>query len=134
MSIGQKIIMLKDSCGFKNFQDFGRAIGYEEKEPGRWLSDMSKKESLQTVDITKIQKLCDYCNVSLDWFLNNKEDKEFIIKDNLKDFDIGVMLDNIQLQLKTDDNYFYGYILNKESNRLINDSIDLIKNLVKNNL
>lgn len=130
MNIGQKIQTLFKSRGFRNYQEFGKAVGLS----GDWLIDLSKKETISTVDITRLLKLSDYFNVSLDWLLKDNEEWVVDIKGDFPNDDIGIMFDGIVNKLSDKDNKFYGCNMNKESILLTKDAINEVKKLIKENL
>ena len=131
MTIGEKIALLKESAGFKNYQEFGKAVGLS----GDWLNDLSKKQDVSTIDITRLIKIADYFNVSLDWLLKDNDNNYVIdIKKDLAEDDIGIMLDNVQNKINEGNTKFYGYSMNNKVSKLANDAIDIIKKLIKQNL
>jgi len=131
MAIGEKIALLKESAGFKNYQEFGKAVGLS----GDWLLDLSKKQDVSTIDITRLIKIADYFNVSLDWLLKDNDNNYVIdVKKDLAEDDIGVMIDNIKDKISEGNAKFYGYFMNNEVSKLANDAIDIIKKLIKQNL
>jgi len=131
MNIGEKVLMLKESLGFKNFAEYGKAVGL----PGDWLLQLSKKDNVTTIDITRLIKLANYHNINLDELL--KDDvKEYIvdIKKDLPDDDIAKIIENIQIKLDNGEVYFNGLIINSDCKSIINDSLEILKGLIKNNL
>jgi len=131
MTIGEKITLLKESARFKNYQDFGKAVGLS----GDWLLDLSKKQEVSTIDITRLIKIADYFNVTLDWLLKDNDNDYIIdVKKDLAEDDIGIMLDNIQNKINEGNAKFYGYSMNNEVSKLANDAIDIVKKLIKQNL
>lgn len=131
MTIGEKIALLKESAGFKNYQEFGKAVGLS----GDWLLDLSKKQDISTIDITRLIKIADYFNVNLDWLLKDNNDNYIIdVKKDLAEDDIGVMIDNIKNKISEGNAKFYGYSMSNEVSKLANDAIDIIKKLIKQNL
>jgi len=131
MTIGEKITLLKESAGFKNYQEFGKAVGLS----GDWLNDLSKKQDVSTIDITRLIKIADYFNVTLDWLLKDNDNNYIIdVKKDLAEDDIGVMLDNIKNKISEGNTKFYGYSMNNKVSKLANDAIDIIKKLIKQNL
>lgn len=130
MNIGQKIQLLKDSMGFRNYQEFGKAVGLS----GDWLVDLSKKEAITMVDITRLIKIADYANITLDNLLKDNKEWTIDIKEGLPEDDIGIMLDNINNRLNNKNNKFYGYSMNNEAVKLTQDTIDEVKKLIKENL
>lgn len=130
MAIGQKIALLKDSKGFKNYQKFGEAVGV----PGDWLNELSKKDEISTVDINRLLKISQYFNLSLDWFFI-EDDKCIIEKpENLTEDDIGVMLNQIQDKVEMGNSKFYGYVVKKDLEDLIIESVNIVKEIIKTNL
>lgn len=130
MNIGKKITFIKESRGYKNYQEFGKAVSL----PGDWLVDLSKKETVQTVDITRLIVIVKFFDVTLDWLLEDEKEDIPTAKSNLPDDDIGILLDNIKIKIKEGkDNKFYGYNMNKVS-QLAYDSIETIIKLIKSNL
>lgn len=135
MTIGEKITLLKESAGFKNYQEFGKVVGLS----GDWLLDLSKKQDITTIDITRLIKIADYFNVTLDWLLKDSDDNYVIdVKKDLAEDDIGIMLnkiqDKIQDKISEGNAKFYGYSMNNEVSKLANDAIDIVKKLIKQNL
>ena len=131
MTIGEKIALLKESAGFKNYQNFGNAVGLS----GDWLLDLSKKQEVSTIDITRLIKIADYFNVTLDWLLKDNDNDYIIdVKKDLAEDDIGIMLDNIQNKINEGNAKFYGYSMGNEASKLANDAIDIVKKLIKQNL
>ena len=130
MNIGKKISFIKENMGYKNYQEFGKAVGL----PGDWLVDLSKKETVQTVDVTRLIVIVKFFDVTLDWLLEDEKEDTPIAKSNLPDDDIGIMLDNIKIKIKEGkDNKFYGCSMHKVS-QLAYDSIETIIKLIKSNL
>ncbi|HHV98175.1 MAG TPA: hypothetical protein GXX36_01150 [Clostridiaceae bacterium] len=131
MTIGEKIALLKESAGFRNYQEFGKTVGLS----GDWLLELSKKHEITTVDITRLIKIAEYFNVTLDWLLkDNNNDYVIDVKKDLAKDDIGVMLDNIQEKISEGNSKFYGYSMNNDVSKLANESIDIVKKLIKQNL
>lgn len=131
MNIGQKISLLKDRMGFKNYSEFGKAIGL----PGDWLLELSKKDCIQTVDITRLLRIADYFNITLDELLRDSEGN-YLVESRQKrsEYDIGDMLDTVQSKLKEEGAEYYGVAMKEEVTGLAIDSIDVVKQLIKQNL
>jgi transcriptional regulator with XRE-family HTH domain len=129
LTVGQKIAAYKENLGFKNYAEFGKAAGLS----GDWLNDLSKKDTLQTVDITRLIKLTEYLNITLDDLL--KDNNECIIDTpvDLPENDIYKLLIDIQNRLQDDGNTFNGTAMNDITVKLVSDSIDIIYKLVKAN-
>lgn len=131
MNIGQKIQTLKESMNFKDYQEMGRAIGLS----GDWIKDsLSKKESITNVDITRLIKIAEYFNTTLDWLLKDKDEWIIETKAGLESDDIGIMLDKIKNRLCEANNKFYGCNMNKEAVELSKDTIEEVKKLIQDNL
>ncbi len=131
MNIGQKINILFERSEYKNYADWGKAMGL----PGDWLLDLKKKDTIKTVDITRLMVIADYNQITIDWLLKDNNGNYIIdIRDSLPDNDIYNMLRQIQNQLQNDDVKFNGYMMNQESKDITIDAIDVIKGLIKNNL
>jgi hypothetical protein len=131
MNIGQKIEILFQRSGFKNYKEWGEAIGLS----GDWLLDMKKKDTIKTVDITRLITIVDYHQVTLDWLFKDEDDNYVIdIENNLTDNDISKLLSDIQTELQKDEAKFNNYPLSKESKQLAFDAIDVLKGLIKSNL
>jgi hypothetical protein len=132
MNIGEKIQLLFKRSGYKNYADWGRAMGL----PGDWLNELKKKVTIKIIDIERIIKIANYNQVSIDWLLKDHNDDNYIIdnRNDLADNDIINMLNQIQNQLKNEDVKFNGYVMNEESKQLTCDAIDILKGLVRNNL
>ncbi len=132
MNIGEKISMLKDSLGFKSYTEYGKAVDL----PGDWLLQLSKKEVVTTVDVTRLIKIAGYHNISLDQLLGVNEGGEnntINLKKDLPDNDIFKMIEDIQIELK-DNAKFMGYEMNKECKNIAFDSLEILKGLIKSNL
>lgn len=96
MNYGEKLTKLKDSTGIKHWTKYGETIGV----PGEWLAEQAKKDSVQTIDISRLVKIVEYHQISLDYLLKDDTEESSINKnDNLEDDDILVMIENIQNQL-----------------------------------
>jgi len=131
MNIGQKINTLFERSGYKNYADWGKAMGL----PGDWLLDMKKKETIKTVDITRLIVIAEYNHITIDELLkDNNGDYVIDIMDGLADNDICTMLSHIQIELEKDEVKFNGFSMNKDCKEITFDSIDILKGLIKSNL
>jgi hypothetical protein len=131
MNIGEKINLLFERSGFKNYADWGKAMGIS----GDWLLELRKKDTIKTVDISRLIIIVDYNNITLDELLKDDDGNYIIdIKNDLPENDIGKMIDNIQEQLKSNEIKFYGYSMNKECIMLALDGLDILKGIIKANL
>lgn len=131
MNIGQKINLLFERSGYKNYADWGKAMGL----PGDWLLDMKKKETIKTVDITRLITIAEYNNITIDELLKDN-DGNYIIDMNseLEDNDIYKMLIKIQEQFQENEVKFNGFIMTRESKDIVFDAIDVLKGLIQSNL
>ena len=99
------------------------------------MLDLSKKQNVSTIDITRLIKIADYFNITLDWLLKDNDNNYIIdVKKDLAEDDIGIMLDNIQNKINEGNAKFYGYFMGNEASKLANDAIDVVKKLIKQNL
>lgn len=131
MNIGKKINVLFERSGYKNYTDWGKAMGL----PGDWLLDMKKKDTIKTVDITRLIVIAQYNQITLDELLKDDTDNYIIdINDNLEDNDIGNMLNQIQLQLQGDKVKFNGFLMNENSKEIAIDAINVLKGLIQSML
>ncbi|MCE5220173.1 MAG: hypothetical protein LLF98_02600 [Clostridium sp.] len=127
MNIGQKIEILFQRSDYKNYADWGRAMNLS----GDWLNDMKKKDTIKTVDITKLIIFTEFNHITLEELLKN--DRSIDFNDDLPDNDIKQMLNKIQIQLK-DESKFENFIMNEASKEITYDAIDVLKGLIKSNL
>jgi len=131
MNIGQKINSLFEKSGYKNYADWGKAMGL----PGDWLNDMKKKETVKVVDITRLITIAEYNQITVDELLKNSNGNYIIdIKRDLPDNDIVKMLDQVQIQLQQDEVKFNGFTMNEACREISFDAIDVLTGLIKSNL
>jgi uncharacterized protein YpuA (DUF1002 family) len=131
MNIGQKINQLFERSGYKNYADWGKAMGL----PGDWLLDLKKKDTIKTVDITRLITIAEYNQITLDELLKDNNDNYILdINSGMEDNDIYKLLGQIQTQLEENEVKFNGFIMNKESKEITYDVIDVLKGLIGNNL
>jgi uncharacterized protein YpuA (DUF1002 family) len=131
MNIGQKINKLFERSGYKNYADWGKAMGL----PGDWLLDLKKKETIKTIDITRLIIIAQYNQITLDELLKDNNDNYILdINSGMEDNDIYKLLGQIQTQLEENEVKFNGFIMNKESKEITYDVIDVLKGLIGNNL
>ena len=128
MNIGQKITLLKEGAGFKNYKEFGDYVGLSND----WCLELSKKQEVTTIDITRLIIISKKFNVSIDWLLADIDDEDIQDK-QLPEDDIASMLGRIQDKINKDSS-FEGTSLNKEVAKLAYDSIDVVKKLIRQNL
>jgi len=133
MNFGEKINILFERSGFRNFKEWGEAMGL----PGDWLLDMKKKETLDIVKIDRLQIVADYNQITIDELLKDNDGNSILDKKRkLPDNDINKMLNQIQTELKKEDNgaKFNGFAINQECKDITFDAIDVLKGLIKSNL
>jgi len=131
MNIGQKINILFERSGYKNYADWGKAMGL----PGDWLLDLKKKDTIKTVDITRLIIIAEYNQITLDELLKDKNGNYVIdMMTDLADNDICKMLNEIQNEIQKTEVKFNGFILNKNGKEVAYDAIDVIKGLIRSNL
>lgn len=131
MNIGEKINLLYERSGYKNYADWGKAMGL----PGDWLLDMKKKETIKTVDITRLIIIAEYNQITLDELLKDNDGNYVIdMQSELEDNDVYRMLNQIQLELQKSNSKFNGCLMNRNCIEITYDAIDILKGLIKNNL
>ncbi len=134
MNIGQKINLLFERSGYKNYADWGKAMGL----PGDWLLDMKKKETIKTVDVTRLITIAEFNQITLDELLKDDTGNYIIdTKNDLEDNDILKMLVKIQNQLQENEENevkFNGFAMSKESIEITYDAVDILKGLIRDNL
>lgn len=129
MTIGEKVTLLKDRLGFKDFQAFGKWTGIN----GSWLLDQSKKTELITANIDLYKKLAIACNISLDWLLLDDISECVIPVTNLDSNDLLYKLNEIQQGISTETT-FNGIQLNDKQKELVVDGIDVLKQLINSGI
>jgi hypothetical protein len=134
MNIGQKINLLFERSDYKNYADWGKAMGL----PGDWLLDMKKKETIKTVDVTRLITIAEFNQITLDELLKDDTGNYIIdTKNDLEDNDILKMLVKIQNQLQENEENevkFNGFAMSKESIEITYDAVDILKGLIRDNL
>jgi uncharacterized protein YpuA (DUF1002 family) len=131
MNIGEKINTLFERSGYKNYADWGKAMGL----PGDWLLDLKKRDTIKTVDITRLMIIAEYNHISIDELLKDNDGNYVIdMKSNLADNDINKMLTQIQEQLQTTEVYFNGFVMSQPSKDIAFDVVDILKGLIKSSL
>lgn len=129
MTIGEKVTLLKDRLGFKDFQAFGKWTGIN----GSWLLDQSKKTELITANIDLYKKLAIACNISLDWLLLDDISECVIPVTNLDSNDLLYKLNELQQGISTETT-FNGIQLNDKQKELVVDGIDVLKQLINSGI
>ena len=130
MNIGQKINMLFERSGYKNYADWGKAMGL----PSDWLLDLKKKDTIKTIDITRLIVIADYNQITLDELLKDNGNYIVDMMTDLPDNDIYKLLNQIQIKLQKTEVKFNGYIMNKNGKDVAYDAIDVLKGLIRSNL
>lgn len=131
MNIGQKINLLFEHSGFKNYADWGKAMGL----PSDWLLDLKRKEFVKTIDVTRLITIAKFNQITIDELLKDDEENYIIgVKSDLQDNDIYKVLNQIQIELQKEDIKFNGYAMSSECRRITYDAIDVLKGLVQSNL
>jgi hypothetical protein len=131
MNIGQKINILFERSGYKNYADWGKAMGL----PGDWLLDMKKKETIKTVDITRLIIIAEYNQITIDELLKDDNGNYVIdMKSDLEDNDICSMLYQIQTEFQKDEVKFNGFVMSKDCKEIAFDAIEVLKGLIRSNL
>jgi hypothetical protein len=131
MNIGEKINILFERSGYKNYADWGKAMGL----PGDWLLDLKKRDTIKTIDITRLIIIAEYNHISIDELLKDN-DGNYVIdtKSDLADNDINKMLNQIQGQLQNTEVYFNGFVMGQPSKDIAFDAVDILKGLIKSSL
>lgn len=129
MNIGAKMQKLYKSRNCKNWKDFSDFVGIK----GDWCLELSKRTDIATVDITRLIKICNKFNITMDWLLSEEELLPIQVPEGLPTDDIGLMIDKVMISV-SDKSKFYGTQLNKSNSKLIIDALDEVKRLIKDNL
>ncbi len=131
MNIGQKINTLFERSEYKNYADWGKAMGL----PGDWLLDMKKRDTIKTIDITRLITITEYNQITIDELLKDNNGNYIIdMQSDLADNDVYMMLNQIEMQLQENDVKFNGFAINKDCKEITIDAIEVLKGLIKNNL
>lgn len=129
MNIGEKISLYKEKLGFRNYQDWGKAVGIN----GSWILDLSKKDEVSFIDINNLKKLADYLNVTIDQLL--KDDEEPTSYDELKTLDskdLYVIMKKIIFILDNEEEVrIDGKLLNSQAKSTCKDSLQVVEQLVR---
>lgn len=131
MDIGQKITLLKESMGFKNYKDFAKFVDL----PSDWCLDLSKKQEITNVDISRLVKISNKFNVTIDWLLSDIDvEDEQNIQQSFPDDDVVSLLYNIQEKIINGDSSFEGNVMNKDISKLACDCMDILRKLIRQNV
>jgi len=135
MNVGEKIRLYKERLAFKDYQEFGRAVGIS----GNWINETSKKSEIKQVnDLGYLVKLCGFLGITIDEFL--RDDK--IETDELKELDIvdvnsediGILINNMIVLLGRDGIKIDGMLMSDKSKEICVDGLAVVKTLVKQHL
>ena len=135
MNVGEKICLYKERLNFRDYQEFGRAVGIS----GNWINETSKKSEIKQInDLGYLVKLCKFLGITIDEFL--KDDK--IETDELNEIDIvdvnsediGVLINNMIVLLGRDGIKIDGMLMSDKSKEICVDSLAVVKTLVKQHL
>jgi len=133
MNVGEKIRLYKERLAFKDYQEFGRAVGIS----GNWINETSKKSEIKQVnDLGYLVKLCGFLGITIDEFLkDDKIETDESIESNIIDSeDIGVLINNMIILLGRDGIKIDGMLMNDKSKEICIDSLAVVKTLVKQHL
>ena len=135
MNVGEKIKLYKERLAFKDYQEFGRAVGIS----GNWINETSKKSEIKQVnDLGYLVKLCKFLGITIDEFLRDDkietgELNEIDIID-INSEDIGILLNNMIILLGKEGVKIDGMLMNDKSKEICKDSLAVVKTLVKQHL
>jgi hypothetical protein len=127
MNVGRNIALLKEVAGFKDYQEFGRFVDIN----GGWLLDLSKKQEIITVDITRLLKLTNKFNITLEQLLFGDISDTPTMQ--FPEDDLATLLNKVQEQINTDIK-FEGTPLTDETSKLAYDSIEVVKKILRQNI
>ncbi len=129
MNIGQKITLLKDGAGFKNYKEFGDFVGLSND----WCLELSKKQEITSIDVTRLMLIATKFNVSIDWLLADIDGEDISSNEQFPEDDIASMLNKIQSKIANGSS-FEGTPISKDISKLAYDGIDVVKKLIRQNL
>jgi len=135
MNAGEKICLYKERLNFRDYQEFGRAVGIS----GNWINETSKKSEIKQInDLGYLVKLCGFLGITIDEFLRDDiietdESVELKIID-VNSEDIGILLNNMILLLGKDGIKIDGALMNDKSKEICIDSLAVVRTLVKQHL
>ena len=135
MNVGEKISLYKERLNFRDYQEFGRAVGIS----GNWINETSKKSEIKQInDLGYLVKLCGFLGITIDEFLRDdiiETDESIelnIIDANTED--IGILLNNMILLLGKQGIKIDGALMNDKSKEICIYSLAVVKTLVKQHL
>ena len=135
MNVGEKICLYKERLNFRDYQEFGRAVGIS----GNWINETSKKSEIKQInDLGYLVKLCKFLGITIDEFLkDDKIETDESIESNIIDVnseDIGVLINNMIVLLERDGIKRDGMLMSDKSKEICVDSLGVVKTLVKQHL
>jgi len=135
MNVGEKICLYKERLNFRDYQEFGRAVGIS----GNWINETSKKSEIKQInDLGYLVKLCKFLGITIDEFLkDDKIETDESIESNIIDVnseDIGVLINNMIVLLERDGIKIDGMLMSDKSKEICVDSLGVVKTLVKQHL
>lgn len=137
MNIGEKISIYKERLGFKNYGEFGKAVGI----PGNWVNELSKKEEIKQInDMGYLIKLCDYLGIAINQLIINDngkiDDYESIDITNINEEcdDIGILINKIVTLLDKPNIKMDGMLLNNKAKQICKDALEVVKALTRQHL
>ena len=135
MNEGEKIRLYKERLAFKDYQEFGRAVGIS----GNWINETSKKSEIKQInDLGYLVKLCGFLGITIDEFLrDDKIEIDESIESNIIDVnseDIGVLINNVIILLGRDGVKIDGMLMSDKSKEICIDRLSDVKTLGKPHL
>jgi len=135
MNVGEKICLYKERLNFRDYQEFGRAVGIS----GNWINETSKKSEIKQInDLGYLVKLCKFLGITIDEFLRDDkietgELNEIDIID-INSEDIGILINNMIALLQKEGIKMNNVAMNEKSKEVCIDSLNVVKTLVKQHL
>lgn len=137
MNVGEKISLFKERLGFRNFQEFGKAVGVS----GDWINELSKKTEIKITDVSNLYMLCKSLDISIEQLIKNDEEKQLVETVDVKNInittecnDINVVINEVVNLLEKEDITIEGKLLNNHAKQIFRDSLKVAIMLAKQNL
>lgn len=137
MNVGEKISLFKERLGFRNFQEFGKAVGVS----GDWINELSKKTEIKITDVSNLYMLCKSLDISIEQLIKNDEEKQLVETVDVKNInittecnDINVVINEVVNLLEKEDITIEGKLLNNHAKQILRDSLKVAIMLAKQNL
>lgn len=137
MNVGEKISLFKERLGFRNFQEFGKAVGVS----GDWINELSKKTEIKITDVSNLYMLCKSLDISIEQLIKNDEEKQLVETVDVKNInittecnDINVVINEVVNLLEKEDITIEGKLLNNHAKQIFRDSLKVAIMLTKQNL